>query len=598
MTTYLTIQNLSIALDTHLLLNNASFAVSKNDKIGIIGHNGCGKSTLLHVLNHQLEASSGTIHQSKHCVIASVAQHFPDNSLELNALTLLQNQLPPEDYWQAECLCQELELSAHAQSLKIRELSGGQQMRLLLGLALIKQPDLLLLDEPSNHLDLPSLLWLERFLARWKGAFVLVSHDATLLDNVTSSSWILRDQSLHCFDLPCTQARQALAEQDLADQQRFRSEQKEIDRLDASAKRLANWGKVYDNEDLARKAKTMQARKEKLQTQQTIVSQGSTWRLQLHGQALQANRILEISELSLYLPESRTPLLYLKHKLIKSGENIAIIGHNGCGKSTLLQALFTHYTEQNPSAAIMRDESRNSATIIGDIKWHGLCQLGYYDQDLEQISTKSTIKDALIPFANLNDDQRKQALISAGFAFERHQQHVASLSGGERARLLFLGLSLAQHHLVLLDEPTNHLDLEGKEQLIDTLNTNIGAALVVSHDRDLLQKTCGRFWLIDHGQIIEFDEFEKALPYLHHDHKVQENHVHPPSSQTCIQSQRSNIANDYYTQSQQSHDDLERLIELEEKLTQDRQRKPKHQKPKLQQQWQTEIDLLNLKLSL
>ena len=128
-------------------------------------------------------------------------------------------------------------------------LSGGQHTRLLLGRAVLRQPNLLLLDEPSNHLDLPSLLWLEDFLRRWQGGFILVSHDARLLDAVTAHSWILRDQRLYRFEQPCSQARAALAEADAAARARHAGEQKEIDRLNASSKRLAIWGREHDNEN-------------------------------------------------------------------------------------------------------------------------------------------------------------------------------------------------------------------------------------------------------------------------------------------------------------------------------------------------------------
>jgi ATPase subunit of ABC transporter with duplicated ATPase domains len=139
------------------------------------------------------------------------------------------------------------------------------------------------LDEPGNHLDLPTLLWLESFLQTWQGSFVLVSHDNTLLDAVTNASWILRDQTLHSFALPCSAARQALQEQDESAALRHKAEQKEIDRVSASARRLATWGRVYDNEDLARKAKQMEKQVARLKDEQTELSVGPPWRLVLQG---------------------------------------------------------------------------------------------------------------------------------------------------------------------------------------------------------------------------------------------------------------------------------------------------------------------------
>lgn len=132
--------------------------------------------------------------------------------------------------------------SVRDRQLTAQTLSGGQHTRLLLSRALMRQPDLLLLDEPGNHTDLPTLLWLEQFLQNWSGSFVVVSHDPQLLDAITNGTWILRDRTLHAFALPCSAARRALLERDAIDVLRHKAEQKEIDRITASAKRLATAG--------------------------------------------------------------------------------------------------------------------------------------------------------------------------------------------------------------------------------------------------------------------------------------------------------------------------------------------------------------------
>jgi ATPase subunit of ABC transporter with duplicated ATPase domains len=147
--------------------------------------------------------------------MARVEQHLPDTLLDLTLLDAVLARLAPGERdvqrWRAQALLAGMGLSEHEIALPAATLSGGQHTRLLLARALITDPDLLLLDEPSNHLDLPTMLWLERFLQRWSGSFVLVSHDRALLDAVTNGTWILRDNRLHYFALPCSAARQALA---------------------------------------------------------------------------------------------------------------------------------------------------------------------------------------------------------------------------------------------------------------------------------------------------------------------------------------------------------------------------------------------------
>ncbi len=575
MSTLLTAQSLSLDTAFGPLLADITFTLKKGDRLGLIGHNGCGKSTLLKLLDGTIKPNSGSVTHAHHCLLARVEQHLPE---DLHSLTLLEAVIARlseaqqhTDGWRAQALLASMGFDESAWQLIAGTLSGGQHTRLLLARALITEPDLLLLDEPSNHLDLPTLLWLEQFLRNWNGSFVLVSHDQHLLDNVTNGTWILRDHGLSFFQLPCSAARAALEERDRTDAHRHQAEQKEIDRIAASAKRLAIWGKVYDNEDLARKAKQMEKRVDKLKDSQTELSAANLWQLILKGEALPANRLLEMENLAVSPAPDCPPLFNLAMQRLKSGDRVAIIGKNGCGKSSLLRLLWQHYQQS-------QDES--------SIRLHPRVEMGYYDQTLHQLRDGDTLLEALEPFAPLSERDRKMALISAGFAWLRHGQTVSTLSGGERSRLLFVGLTLARYSLLLLDEPTNHLDMEGKEALAETLQSFEGGVLLVTHDRTLIAKSCNRFWLIDNGALSEWHSLEGLYAQLTNDNT---------SIVTTSQKDESSMAVQVHSETESW---LERLVELEEKLAQDLARKQSHQKPALQQQWRREIAALNLRLEM
>ncbi len=574
MTTLLSAQSVGIDTAFGPLLAEVSFSLKKGDRIGLIGHNGCGKSTLLKILSGDLPASAGTVTPSHQCLMARVEQHLPEalyhcTLLEAVLTGLADGQHQPER-WQGEVLLAELGFDRAAWDLTAGTLSGGQHTRLLLARALTRQPDLLLLDEPSNHLDLPTLLWLEQFLNGWNGSFVLVSHDGRLLDSVTNCTWILRDKTLQYFRLPCSQARIALQEQDLADEHRHQAEQKEIDRVEKSAKRLAVWGHVYDNEDLSRKAKQMEKQVVRLKDQQTTLSAGNQWRLRLSGEALPADRLLALEQLAIR-PAPTAPVLFsLDHLQVKSGDRIALVGRNGCGKSSLLHFLWQQYQQASCQGAV----------------FHPRVRIGYYDQNLQQLYDEDSLSDALSHFAPLTEDQRKMALIGAGFPYLRHQQKVSTLSGGERSRLLFVALTLANYSLLLLDEPTNHLDMEGKEELAATLQQFAGAVLLVTHDRTLMEQSCNRYWLIDDRQLSEWHDLLPIYTILSGGGNA-ELVVSPerdPLAEAAISTNEDHL--------------LATLVALEHKLEEDITRKSKHQKPQLQQQWRREIAEINGKLGL
>ena len=569
MSTLLTAQSLRVDTAFGTLFDSLSFTLKKGDRIGLLGDNGCGKSTLLKVLDGTDSPAAGTVALAGYCLMARVEQHLPEAIYPLTMLDAVLAQLPATEreslHWKAETLLAGMGFTPQDMALTSATLSGGQHTRLLLARALIGDPDLLLLDEPSNHLDLPTLLWLEQFLQNWSGSFVLVSHDRQLLDAVTNGSWILRDKMLHYFALPCTAARQALVAKDESDALRHKAEQKEIDRVTASARRLATWGKVYDNEDLARKAKQMEKQVERLKESQTELTAGSPWTLTLRGDALRADRLLEMENLSVAPEPGLSELFHVDIARLRSGDRVAIVGRNGCGKSSLMKLIWRHFSGE-PSEA--------------GLKLHPRVSPGYYDQTLNQLSEEATIFDALEPFAP-DPQTRKMALISAGFPWARHGQKVSTLSGGERSRLLFIGLTLARYSLLMLDEPTNHLDMEGKEALAETLQQFEGGVLLVSHDRQLISQSCNRYWLIEDGRLSEWHDAEAVFERL----RAGTGPVVPGASKTASKAPPS-----------ASDDLLERLVALETLLEEDLARKPKHQKPQLQAQWRKEIEVIEAQL--
>ncbi|VAX70291.1 protein YheS [Enterobacter cloacae] len=569
MSTLLTAQSLRVDTAFGTLFDSLSFTLKKGDRIGLLGDNGCGKSTLLKVLDGTDSPAAGSVALAGHCLMARVEQHLPEAIYPLTMLDAVLAQLPTTEReslrWKAETLLAGMGFTPQDMALTSATLSGGQHTRLLLARALIGDPDLLLLDEPSNHLDLPTMLWLEQFLQNWSGSFVLVSHDRQLLDAVTNGSWILRDKMLHYFALPCTAARQALVAKDESDALRHKAEQKEIDRVTASARRLATWGKVYDNEDLARKAKQMEKQVERLKESQTELTAGSPWTLTLRGDALRADRLLEMENLGVPPAPGLPDLFHVDIARLKSGDRVAIVGRNGCGKSSLMKLIWRHFSGE-PSEA--------------GLKLHPRVSPGYYDQTLNQLPDEATIFDALELFAPAPQD-RKMALISAGFPWARHGQKVSTLSGGERSRLLFVGLTLARYSLLMLDEPTNHLDMEGKEALATTLQQFDGGVLLVSHDRQLIAQSCNRFWLIEDGLLSEWHDAEAVFERLRERTGMMASSASPAVADVKAQA---------------SDDLLERLIALETLLAEDLARKPKHQKPHLQAQWRKEIEVIEAKL--
>jgi ATP-binding cassette subfamily F protein 3 len=605
MSTLIQCANISHMAGTKALFSGLDLTIDSTARIGLVGHNGAGKSTLLALLGGEA-ADGGDISRSNDLHLEIVEQFMPEALLDLTLLAALTDKLTADErdfsaYKVARLLAQ-LGFADTEFDHRVRDLSGGQQNRLMFARAIINGPNLVLFDEPTNHLDLGTLLFFEQFLRDFDAAFLLISHDRQFLDAVTTSTVILRDQRAHHFALPCSAARQRLLERDEADAARRKEEEKSLKSLKASQKRMAEWGKVYDNEKLARKAKSMEKRIVKLEEAKTFVTRGSGLSLSLDVDTSRASRMLQIENRDIMAPggdelqdsdhqEQGTPLFHIEDIYLRPGDRVALLGHNGAGKTTLIHQIMHSY--------------RTGSDFI---KFNPQCQIGYYDQEMAELRAQHTLLDTLRAHCQRNEQDYSAGLIQAGFPHKDFDKRVGVLSGGEKARLMFLMIKLNQPNLLIMDEPTNHIDIQGKEELEAQLLNSQATLLVTSHDRRFVDHIAQRYLVIKGGQLIEINDpnefykgFDASSPsQLKHSqlkkaHSSQEQ-LSPGQQPETGDADAANAPITTATNDDSDEAKLQRLIDLETLLTADLARKPRFQKPLLQQQWQAEIEILNLSL--
>jgi ATPase subunit of ABC transporter with duplicated ATPase domains len=404
---------------------------------------------------------------------------------------------------------------------------------------------------------------MQQFLAQTPIGWLLVSHDRALLNAVCTRTLFLRDERLYAFDLPYDQATVQLHQQDKAAAHTRFQEQREIDRLKVSAKRLATWGKVYDNEDLARKAKSMEKRIDKLEADRTFVSRGSGLRLSLASKALAANQVLYVGSLAVCVLPGQ-PLYTIDELILRPGDRVALLGINGVGKSTTFNLIRYHYEQGQPEPQ--------------HIRFHPNVTLGFYDQQLAALQVPVSRLDWLRQHTHGHEDALTQVLIRSGVPFSNFQQPVNQLSGGEKARMMFMQFRLTQPNFLILDEPTNHLDLEGKEQLEAELINTAATLLMTSHDRAFIDRLATRWLWIHQGRLREL-----TSPAPFYESLLQPQGGTPPRAKP---SAAASAPADALTDPDAI---LARLDVLEDLLKADVARKPRFQKLAMQQQWRAEI---------
>ncbi len=514
----LNLANISLRRGRNLLIRNASLQVHAGQRTGLIGANGSGKSSLFAMLLGELEPDDGELGLRADDQIAHVAQESPHGSgsavdyvldgdselrelqaaiadgektADAGALHPLYERMEIIDGFSAESraarLLHGLGFADNELRQSVNAFSGGWRMRLNLARALMCRSDILLLDEPTNHLDLPAILWLERWLKRYEGILLVVSHDRDFLDQVCTRIAQIEHQEIRLFTGNYSQFEAQRAEQ-LAQQQAMHiRQQKDIKHIQSYVDRFR-----YK----ASKARQAQSRLKMLERMQVIAPAhvDSPFRFHFFEPKKQPQHLLGLTDAVLGYAESDNGAVLRDVNLqIAAGDRIGLLGVNGAGKSTLVKALAAGSTMLDGERVLSKDT-----------------KIGYFAQhQLDLLRPEQSPIEHLREYARADREQdHRNYLGRFGFSGERIFEPVAPFSGGEKARLVLALMIRQEPNLLLLDEPTNHLDLEMRQALSVALIEYTGALIVISHDRHLLRSVCDEL-LIVHDGIVE--RFTRSL---------------------------------------------------------------------------------------
>jgi len=459
------------------IFSGLSFSVFQKQKIGIIGRNGAGKSTMFRIILGQEEADEGNVIISKEAVIGYIEQEnkFRDDE---QCLDYLMHASGKED-WQCRKIASRFKFNAEQLAKTTGELSGGWLMRLKLSAMLLLEPNLFLLDEPTNYLDLGTILLLEDFLKSYKGGFLIISHDREFLKNTCLETMEITPHRCLAFPQPL-EAYLAYKEQ------RAMSEQKINAKIEKEQKHLQDFVDRFRYK--ATKAGQAQAfikKIDKLQTHKiSIEHNASSVRINIPQIEKKKNRVLSVDEMS--IGYGNKILVSGFDFDVKSGEKIIVVGDNGQGKSTLLKTLIGEL-----------------ASLAGKLSWFAGLKKGYYSQlSSNSLDPNEQVGDYLRRAADSNLKTEKVLQMAGDFLFSGDdlKKQIGVLSGGEKSRLIIAGLLLGKPDVLILDEPTNHLDFETVEALGEALAEFNGTIIFTSHDRTFANMVAGGIIEIDNGK--------------------------------------------------------------------------------------------------
>jgi ATP-binding cassette subfamily F protein 3 len=535
------LDNVTHSYGTQLVLDGLSWEIQAGQKIGLVGQNGAGKSTLLRVIAGELKPDPGFVYRHKELRVGYLAQEpvldptctvweevlgASEDLVRIETeLRRLELRMADPEVYNDETVLERV-LAAHARAqvdfeqldgyryesrarealctlgldevdfdLSVSALSGGQKKLVGLAKLLVVGSDLLLLDEPDNHLDLEGKSYLERFIAGFPGTVVIVSHDRYLLDVTVGLIAEVEDRRLTVYQGNYSAYAVEKQLRLLRQQRLFEAQQKEIARIEAAISRFEHWASIVIDERHARQARSRRKMLERMDRVEKPTLERRRMGLELNGWR-GSQKVLEVVDLDKFYAHrnafgedrrGETVVLAGLNLLIWHGERVGLLGPNGAGKSVLFRCI------------LGREEASGGVIRIGPS-----VRVGYYAQEHETLDLDKTLIEEIRQARPMYEQQAVSVLGRFLFSYEMARRRVRDLSGGERSRLQLAKLMLSDANFLLLDEPTNNLDLLSCEVLESALDDFEGTVLVISHDRYFLDRFVDRIVELEEGTLTEY----------------------------------------------------------------------------------------------